>query len=75
MNKLIALLACVTATGCVSVTTAQRLTSGTTGCRAQEINISNFKQPGLSPSTWEAACKGKTYICTLSVTAQCTEAR
>jgi hypothetical protein len=51
------------------------LTSGTTGCRAQEINISNFKQPGLSPSTWEATCKGKTYICTLSVTAQCTEAR
>ncbi len=75
MKNIVLLLACLATTGCASVATAQRLTAGATGCRPDDVVVTNLKQPGTSAAIWEATCKEKKYICSFSITTQCTAAQ
>ncbi len=75
MKKILTLLLSLGLCGCMSLGTAQRLSSGKIGCSPDEIKITNLQPPGLSPITWVAECKEIKYFCTESVTASCTQAK
>ena len=76
MRNIIYLFVMVMAvSGCMSIGTAQRISSGKIGCPPNEIIITNFQQPIISPITWVAECKGKKYFCTESVIGSCAEAK
>jgi len=41
----------------------QLVSAGYTGCMPEENAISNVRYSGFTGGTWNAACKGKSYLC------------
>jgi hypothetical protein len=61
------------ATGCITPLSAESpivmkdlklVSAGHTGCLPDENEISNVTTNIVSRGTWNATCKGKTYLCT-----------
>lgn len=75
-KALICLMACLMIAGCTSTRNYANLSAPVIGCHPDEIDI---EQGTLIPiggkHNWEAACKGKRYVCSYDSTAgvQCAE--
>jgi len=53
----------LTFSGCATKFMAKKYSTGAIGCTSDEISIKDEHLDFLGYTTWEATCKGKTYIC------------
>lgn len=63
VSTLLSLSACVTANSPMVTRGLQMISAGHTGCLPEENQISNMNANLDGSGTWNAACKGKTYLC------------
>lgn len=74
MKLLAVAILAVALSGCASIAEdahrdMQRITAGAIGCPPAEIVISDHQR-----FTWNATCRGRTFVCSFLDTVQCREA-